>query len=473
MHWRGRVQNGVRRLRATALAAAGRHSGVRVVTDVLRRDSEVGGTLLAGALAFRLFIWMLPCCLLVAALLGFTASDNRSVDELTQELRMSPLAGSVLAQVGAQAERGRYATALVGVLLLGFTGISLARALDRVRARIWRIPPDQKVGSVLVRAGRYTAVLLAIVVINVVGPVIGTATGIPPVAIVLPSLACFVVLTTLLLSGDWPPSWGQTLPGAVLVALGFEGLHLVAVYYLPGKLARASELYGVLGVAASLLVWLALIARLVVGGQVLNAVLAERATPGSGRLRRARAIVAALRGASTPRQAPEPDVPAEPMPTLSVWRFDTPTGAEDAGQILQSLQLKQLISIHDAATVSWPADATKPGTRQMHELTGPRALGGAFWGMLFGLIFFVPLLGMALGAAASALGESLRGVGIDDEFIKRTREQVTPGTSALFVLTSDAVVDRVRDALKDTRPELLFTNLSTEQERALRDVFAE
>jgi uncharacterized membrane protein len=64
-------------------------------------------------------------------------------------------------------------------------------------------------------------------------------------------------------------------------------------------------------------------------------------------------------------------------------------------------------------------------------------------------------------------------VGIDDEFIKRTRDQITPGTSALFVLTSDAVVDRVQEAFTGQRAELLFTNLSKDQEDTLRAAFAE
>lgn len=161
------------------------------------------------------------------------------------------------------------------------------------------------------------------------------------------------------------------------------------------------------------------------------------------------------------------------MTTLSVWRFDSPTGADDAARTLQDLAGQQLIVVHDAATVSWPEDARKPKTRQLSNLAGAGALGGAFWGMLFGMIFLMPLLGMAVGAATGALGGSMRDAGIDDEFIKRTRDEVTPGKSALFVLTSDAVVDRVRDAFRANPGELLYTNLSHEQETALREVFAE
>jgi uncharacterized membrane protein len=94
--------------------------------------------------------------------------------------------------------------------------------------------------------------------------------------------------------------------------------------------------------------------------------------------------------------------------------------------------------------------------------------------MLFGLIFFVPLLGAAIGAATGALAGSLTDVGIDDGFVNRVRDQVTPGTSALFLLSSDAVVDKVKQAFAGMeRPELIFTNLSEEQEAALREVFSD
>jgi uncharacterized membrane protein len=161
------------------------------------------------------------------------------------------------------------------------------------------------------------------------------------------------------------------------------------------------------------------------------------------------------------------------MSTLSVWRFDTPDGAENAVSTLGSLSQQKLITVHDAATVSWQPGAKKPKTRQLQDLTGAGALGGAFWGMLFGLLFLMPLLGAAIGAAAGALTGRLTDVGIDDSFIKRAREEITPGTSALFVLTSDAVRDRVQEAFAGERAELLFTNLSKEQEDALREAFAD
>src|SRR5918993_2503226 len=136
------------------------------------------------------------------------------------------------------------------------------------------------------------------------------------------------------------------------------------------------------------------------------------------------------------------------MATLSVLKFNDPGGADRVLLALQGMQERQLITLEDAAVVSWPQDRKKPKTRQLHSMGGAGALDGAFWGLLFGLIFFVPLFGMAIGAASGALGGSLADVGIDDDFIKQVREKVTPGTSALFALTSGATVDRAIEELK-------------------------
>ncbi|WP_282943832.1 DUF1269 domain-containing protein [Cellulomonas endometrii] len=161
------------------------------------------------------------------------------------------------------------------------------------------------------------------------------------------------------------------------------------------------------------------------------------------------------------------------MATLSVWKFETPDGADRAEAALLALQKQQLIQVHDAATVSWELGTKKPKTRQAHSLTAAGALGGTFWGMLFGLLFFIPLLGAAIGAAAGALGGALADVGIDDDFIASVRSKVTPGTSALFLLSSGAVGDKVFGALDEqgVHGELIQTNLSDEDEARLRDAF--
>jgi uncharacterized membrane protein len=159
--------------------------------------------------------------------------------------------------------------------------------------------------------------------------------------------------------------------------------------------------------------------------------------------------------------------------TFTVWKFHTAEGAEGALETLERLDSEGLIRVEDAAIVSWPEGRKKPKTRHLQNMTGLGALGGAFWGFLFGLIFFVPLLGMAAGAGTGAVAGSLTHVGIDEGFIESVREKITPSTSALFVMTADAVMDRVREAFPAADAELLHTNLSAEDEAALRRAFAE
>ena len=160
------------------------------------------------------------------------------------------------------------------------------------------------------------------------------------------------------------------------------------------------------------------------------------------------------------------------MTTLTVLKFPTATGAEEMLGVLEGLQKQQLITIQDAAIVTWPAGKKKPKTQQLHSLTGMGAMQGAFWGMLFGLLFFVPILGLAVGAGMGALFGSLADVGIDDKFIKEVQSKVTEGTSALFLMSSDAVIDRIAPAVQGMKFEIISTNLAPEEEEKLRATFS-
>ena len=160
------------------------------------------------------------------------------------------------------------------------------------------------------------------------------------------------------------------------------------------------------------------------------------------------------------------------MATLTVLKFDSPTGAEQMLEKIKSLQKQQLITLQDAAIVTWPEGRKSPKTNQLVNLAGVGAMQGAFWGMLFGLIFFVPFFGLAVGAAMGALSGKMADYGIDDDFIKGVRDQITEGTSGLFLLTSDAVQDKVADALKGEQFELIASNLTKEQEEELLETFS-
>ena len=110
------------------------------------------------------------------------------------------------------------------------------------------------------------------------------------------------------------------------------------------------------------------------------------------------------------------------MATLSVLKFDDTTGAHRMLIALQGMQDRKMITVEDAALVTWPKGSKKPRIPQDH-FVGEMALGGAFWGFLFGLIFFVPFLGAAIGAGATAsLSSSMREGGRGDEGHLRLRD---------------------------------------------------
>ena len=160
------------------------------------------------------------------------------------------------------------------------------------------------------------------------------------------------------------------------------------------------------------------------------------------------------------------------MSTLTVWKFNTVDGAENALTKLGDLQKQQIVQVLDAAIVSQPQGRKSPKTNQAFNTVGAGALGGAFWGMLFGLLFFAPLLGVIVGATAGAISGKFTDYGISDSFIQDVQSKVTEGTSALFLLTGQVTVDKVSAAFApEEKGELIQSNLSTEQETKLREDF--
>ncbi len=160
------------------------------------------------------------------------------------------------------------------------------------------------------------------------------------------------------------------------------------------------------------------------------------------------------------------------MTTLTVWKFNTADGAEKALTKVAELQKQQLIEVEDAAIVSWPRGRKKPKTRQALDLVSASAMDGAFWGMLFGFIFLMPVVGMILGGALGALSGSFGDYGINDDFINDIQAKVGEGTSALFLLIGKVTVDKVEAAFApEEKGELIQSNLSAEEEAKLREHF--
>jgi uncharacterized membrane protein len=155
------------------------------------------------------------------------------------------------------------------------------------------------------------------------------------------------------------------------------------------------------------------------------------------------------------------------MSTLVAIGYNDPYKAEEVRLMLRKMQKEYLIDLEDAVVAVKDAKG-KVRLNQPVSTAGAGAISGGFWGALIGLIFMVPLLGMAAGAAAGAVTGALTDVGLDDRFMKDLAQTLTPGSSVLFALVRSSTPDRVLDELKGTGGKILRSSLAHEDEAKLQ-----
>jgi uncharacterized membrane protein len=154
------------------------------------------------------------------------------------------------------------------------------------------------------------------------------------------------------------------------------------------------------------------------------------------------------------------------MTHLVVLGLDNRDDAERVFDLAGDLARQQLLQLQDAA-YAYRDDKGKVRIHQAINLTGAGAASGALWGTLIGLIFLMPVAGLAVGAATGALGGKLADVGINDDTIKQIGEQLQQGKAAVFLLARSATVDKVIDAIKPYNPTVIQTSLSRDREEEL------
>ncbi len=148
---------------------------------------------------------------------------------------------------------------------------------------------------------------------------------------------------------------------------------------------------------------------------------------------------------------------------------DVATASAVRDKILQ-LRKEQLIEIDDIVVVENRGGKIK--LHQAQSMTGVGAAGGALWGGLIGLLFFMPLVGMAIGAGAGALGGAMTDIGVDDKMMKKMAAQLKPGTAAVFVLVRSSTKDKVIAELGPYGGEIIQTSLPKEAEKHLEEALS-
>jgi uncharacterized BrkB/YihY/UPF0761 family membrane protein len=246
--------------------------------EVQELDAGVGGGILAGALAFRIFLFMVPFVYVVFTVLG-TASAATSQDpaQLARDIGITGVLASAVVKAQDQSA-WTIAVLLAGAAVAMFlTAGSLLKALYVVHWLIWRIPRVMPTG--LVPRLALIGITLATSALSVAINDIRNAAGIAGAVIAI------VVITAVSFALWWWVSWklphapvpaGALVPGALLMAIGADVLHLLTTYWIGHLVARKTNTYGAVGIALAVLLWVYILGRIVVASAGLNAALAHR-----------------------------------------------------------------------------------------------------------------------------------------------------------------------------------------------------
>lgn len=152
---------------------------------------------------------------------------------------------------------------------------------------------------------------------------------------------------------------------------------------------------------------------------------------------------------------------------LIVISYDDVHQAEEVRLKLLKMQKDYLLDLEDAV-IAVKDKKGKIKLRQMYDLTGAGAMTGGFWGMLIGMIFLNPLLGLAVGATSGAIGGALSDVGVNNDFMKKLSANIQECNSVLFVLVRKSTPDKVLEELTGAGGNIIQTSLSHEKEEILQ-----
>jgi uncharacterized BrkB/YihY/UPF0761 family membrane protein len=267
---------------AGVLAARARIPALDAAFDVGERDRDVAGSLLAGAVAFRLFLWLVPFALTAVTVIGWVAADaDLSSGDLATRFGIVGVAARYVHDASEQ-----QTTTLVVVLVISLYALLLAsrssvRAIRLAHLLAWRMPIVRFRGSTAAAlwfAGGASGLVLAAGVIN-------TVRARHPGPGILLLLVLMLVSGSVWLAASWKlPHPAEVplralVPGAIVFAVGTDALHVLTVVWYANKLTHSSELYGGLGAAVVLLAWLYLLGRLTISSAVVNASLWRRSHP--------------------------------------------------------------------------------------------------------------------------------------------------------------------------------------------------
>jgi len=246
--------------------------------DVQGLDADVGGGILAGAVAFRMFLFMVPFVYVVFTILGLVAdTTNQNPADLAKTVGITGVLASAVVSTQDQSAWTQLILVAGATVALFITARSLVKTLFVVNWLIWRTPRVKPAGQrpILLLIGLTVVLSVLAAVLNLLRRSAGVPGAVLMVCLV--TAAAFALwwwVSSMLPHASVPAR--ALIPGAVLWAIGLDALHLLTTFWIGPLVARKSNTYGAVGIALAVLLWVYVLGRVIVGSAGLNATLWRR-----------------------------------------------------------------------------------------------------------------------------------------------------------------------------------------------------
>ena len=246
-----------------------RHIALAVPLRAAERNRRVAASVLAGGLAYKLFLWLLPFGLILGGGLGL--SNAKSTEDAVEGGGIPGAITNAVGDASRSAQSDSWWLFAVGVPLLLWAGFGGAKAVQLIHSLVWDVPPP-KPKPLLASLAFTGGVCAFLAVVAFTWWVRDDWPGLlAPVLTVAPLAALWLLVSLHLPHRDAP--WQALLPGALVVAIGFQVLHELVGTFLVPKLEKSTSLYGDLGATTTFLFFMYVTSFLVVMAPVLNSSL--------------------------------------------------------------------------------------------------------------------------------------------------------------------------------------------------------
>jgi uncharacterized BrkB/YihY/UPF0761 family membrane protein len=272
------------------------------------RDVVTGGVVLAGAVAFRVFLFLVPYVFVLVV--GFGVAADAADQDPSDLARNAGIGGLLAKAVGGAADLSGFSrvTALVvGLFALLLGTRALLKVVRIVYGLIWGVTPEKPKQLLKPMLGLLVITAVAFVFATLLDEIRQRSPLLGLLGIVVAASVPFVLmLVASIYLPRQPTRWPDLVPGALFAAVGVLVLHLVTVYWIAHEVESKTDTYGAIGAALAILLWSYLLGRLITASAVINASLwqrrAERAERRAARARIGNTDPDAAQG-YTPRRA--------------------------------------------------------------------------------------------------------------------------------------------------------------------------